>query len=124
MWWLYVLIGIAILITGFVILSITQAKKASIKLDEETFRLAMRKGQLIDVRSKKEFQEGHIIGARNISINILMRSFSQLRKDKPIYLYCNNGKLSQRAAVILRANGYFEIYQLDKGLKNWHGPLK
>ena len=106
------------------ILTYFQAKHSSIKLKEEDFKKVMRKGQLIDVRSKQEFDSGHINGARNISIQAIIRNLHQLRKDQPIYLYCANGRRSARAALFLRSRGYEEIYELENGLKGWNGPLK
>ncbi len=122
---IYWILIILVAFIGFIILlSFFQAKKASVKLNEEEFKNSMRKGQLVDVRPKQEFQSGHINGARNINMQMIMRSFHQLRKDQPIYLYCNTGRKSSKAAIFLRTKGYYELYELDKGLKNWNGPLK
>jgi len=120
----WILIGIALIVILFIILTYFQAKKASIKLNEEDFKKHMRKGQLIDVRSQQEYKSGHINGARNINIQTIMRNFHHLRKDQPIYLYCNNGRKSSRAAIFLRARGYADIYELENGLRNWSGLLK
>ncbi len=123
-WYHYALIFLTSFLIFVFIFSIIQAKKASIKLTPEQFKEHMRKGQLIDVRSKQEFDAGHINGARNINIQTIMRNYHSLRKDQPIYLYCSTGKRSSRAALFLRSKGYHEIYELDKGLRNWNGPLK
>lgn len=120
----WILIGIALFVVFLIILTYFQTKKASIKLNEEEFKKVMRKGQLVDVRSKQEFDAGHINGARNVTIQNIMRNLHHLRKDQPIYLYCNTGRRSSRAAVFLRAKGYQDIYELENGLKNWNGPLK
>ena len=37
-------------------------------LNEEEFRAGYRKAQLIDVREPNEFDDGHILGARNIPL--------------------------------------------------------
>src|SRR5690606_19650452 len=116
--------GVVLLFIFLFILTYFQAKHSSIKLKEEDFKKVMRKGQLIDVRSKQEFDSGHINGARNISIQAIIRNLHQLRKDQPIYLYCANGRRSARAALFLRSRGYEEIYELENGLKGWNGPLK
>lgn len=116
--------GIVLLFILLFILTYFQTKNSSIKLNEEDFKKVMRKGQLIDVRTKQEYDAGHINGARNITIQAIIRNFHQLRKDQPIYLYCANGRRSARAALFLRSRGYEEIYELEKGLKGWSGPLK
>ncbi|MCG3084740.1 rhodanese-like domain-containing protein, partial [Anoxybacillus sp. LAT27] len=60
-------------------------------LTEEEFRAGYRKAQLIDVREPDEFAAGHILGARNIPLTQLRMRMKELRKDQPIYLYCQNG---------------------------------
>lgn len=122
--WYYIFGGLALLLVVLIFISNKQAKKASILLEIEEFKKTMRKGQLIDVRSKNEFNTGHINGARNISLQMITREYHKLRKDQPVYLYCANGKRSNRAAVLLRGKGFIELYQLKDGLKAWNGSLK
>ena len=110
---------------GAILISLRrEAKKSVIPLSEKEFITNMRKGQLIDLRKKEEFENAHINGARNIPSAILARSTGKIRKDLPIYLYCEQGKRSKRAAFLLKSKGYENIYQLDGGLENWSGALK
>lgn len=123
-WWHYLIIIISILLIVMVVLSFREARKASVRLSPEDFKQQMRKGQLIDVRSREEFNKGHINGARNIHVSQIPREYKKLRSDLPIYLYCSTGKRSNRAAVYLTARGFTQIYQLDNGLQSWNEPLK
>ena len=93
-------------------------------LSEQEFIEGYRKAQLIDVREKQDFDNGHILGARNIPLNQLKTRLIELRKDKPVYLYCFNGGRSGRAAQILYKQGYREIYMLNGGFKTWTGKVK
>jgi len=79
----------------------------------------MRKGQLIDVRKKININDDKIKGARNYSIRKLGSKHVNLRKDQSVYLYCENGKLSKRAAKKLSKNGFSNIYILSKGYANY-----
>lgn len=79
----------------------------------------MRKGQLIDVRKKIENSNDKIKGARNYSIRKLGSKHVNLRKDQSIYIYCENGKLSKRAAKKLSKNGFSNIYVLSNGYANY-----
>ncbi|MDF2699325.1 MAG: hypothetical protein K0Q49_881 [Haloplasmataceae bacterium] len=124
MWLLYVGLGLIAVIGFLFVFSYFQAKKSSVKMDAENFKQNMRKAQLIDVRNKNEYDAGHINGARNISISMLTREYAKLRKDQPIYLYCDSGKRSSRASVFLRSRGFINIIELKEGLKGWDGPLK
>jgi len=79
-------------------------------------------GTLLDVRTLGEFKNGHIKDAGQLNYYAL--DFSQrllmLSKDQPIYLYCNTGYRSQRAAEILVENGYKNVYNLEHGILEWN----
>ncbi|WP_407938516.1 rhodanese-like domain-containing protein [Niallia nealsonii] len=91
---------------------------------EEEFRQGYRKAQLIDVREPNEFDAGHVLGARNIPLSQLKMRQGEIRPDKPVYLYCQNGMRSGRAAQTLHRKGYKELTQLQGGFKKWSGKVK
>jgi rhodanese-related sulfurtransferase len=71
----------------------------------------MAKGaQIIDVRSKSEFNQGHIGVAKNISLDTLPRTLPKINKAKPVITCCASGARSARAKNILLANGFKEVY--------------
>ena len=63
---------------------------------------------LIDVRTPGEYAGGHLEGAMNI--NWLDADFKaragELDKDKTIYVYCQKGGRSAKAAAVLDSMGY------------------
>lgn len=79
-------------------------------------------GTLLDVRTLGEFKNGHIKEAGQLNYYAL--DFKQklllLPKDQPIYLYCNTGYRSQRAAEILVENGFNNVYNLEHGIMEWN----
>lgn len=93
-------------------------------LTEKEFQAGYRKAQLIDVRETSEFERGHILGARNIPVTQMKQRLIELRKDKPVYLYCQNSSRSSRAAQLLHKNKYTDINQLKGGFKKWNGKIK
>lgn len=93
-------------------------------LNQDQWIEGYRKAQLIDVREPQEYDSGHILGARNIPVTQLKQRLVEIRKDKPVYLYCQKSSRSGRAAQILHKQGYKEIYQLKGGFKNWTGKIK
>ncbi|TQS74703.1 rhodanese-like domain-containing protein [Ornithinibacillus gellani] len=93
-------------------------------LTEEQFRQGYRKAQLIDVREPQEFKNGHILGARNIPLTQMKQRLIEMRKDKPVYLYCQSSTRSARAAQLLHKHGYEDINQLKGGFKKWTGKVK
>ena len=93
-------------------------------LDREDYKMAISKGkvQLVDVRTRGEFMSGHIKGASNIDFfqgSAFRAAFSKLKKDKPLYMYCQSGNRSQKAARMLVDMGFQEVYDLRGGYRIW-----
>lgn len=78
--------------------------------------------QLVDVRTEREFNAGHIPNALNI--NFFSRSFfiemDKLDKAEPLYLYCRGGSRSSKAAYKLAQRGFKDIYDLQGGILKWN----
>ncbi|MFF5995403.1 MULTISPECIES: rhodanese-like domain-containing protein [unclassified Lysinibacillus] len=122
-----VFITIAIIlgvIIAYVLINSFRLKKAVTNLTQEQFIQGYRKAQLIDLRDPKEFEAGHILGARNIPMTQLNQRHKEIRSDLPVYLYCQNTGRSARAALMLKKKGCNQIYQLQGGFKTWTGKVK
>ncbi len=66
---------------------------------------------IIDVRSKGEFDGGHIKGSINIPVDALANNLSKLKdKNKTIITCCASGMRSAVAKNTLTANGYTQVY--------------
>lgn len=65
---------------------------------------------IIDVRTKEEFDAGHIHGSLNIPLDELGKNLNWLVKDVPIIVCCASGSRSQMAKFILQANNFKEVY--------------
>jgi rhodanese-related sulfurtransferase len=75
------------------------------------YQALMQKGAIIlDVRTKNEFQSGHIKGAVNIPVQTLGSNLSKLKKDRPIITCCASGMRSASAKSILQSNGFNEVH--------------
>jgi len=121
--WFTAIIIIAAVV-AYTLISYYRQKKIMKSLTEEEFKAGYRKAQLIDVREPNEFANGHILGARNIPLSQLKMRLKEIRTDKPVYLYCQNGARTGRAAQILYKYGCRDLYQLKGGYKNWTGKIK
>ncbi|MEA3446689.1 MAG: thioredoxin domain-containing protein [Bacteroidota bacterium] len=79
-------------------------------------------GILLDVRTKHEFKNEHIedSGQLNYYAFDFRKKLLMLPKDQPIYLYCNTGYRSEKAAKILINNGYSNVYNLEHGIMEWN----
>ena len=76
---------------------------------------------LLDVRTEKEYAEGHLKGSVCIDVtqaNFLAKAEKQLPKDKTIALYCRSGRRSKKAAELL-ANAGYRVVELSIGFLGW-----
>ncbi|MDN4493323.1 rhodanese-like domain-containing protein [Ureibacillus aquaedulcis] len=121
---LYTIAIILGLIIVYVLVNTLRLKKAVTNLTQDEFIQGYRKSQLIDVREVKEFEAGHILGARNIPSTQLRQRYKEIRPDLPVYLYCQNAGRSARTALFLKKKGYNQVYQLQGGFKTWTGKVK
>ena len=65
---------------------------------------------VIDVRTRREFQEGHLKESINIPLKNLQEQLTKLNKSKPIITCCASGARSATAKSILKANGFSEVH--------------
>lgn len=66
--------------------------------------------KIIDVRSKNEYESGHISNAINFDlIDLINGKFPQAEKDEQIILYCASGGRSERAKHALESAGYINV---------------
>lgn len=72
----------------------------------------MQKGALvIDVRTKAEYNAGHIKGSTNIPLKSLPENLNKLEaKGQPIITCCASGMRSASARQLLKSKGFQEVY--------------
>jgi rhodanese-related sulfurtransferase len=89
-------------------------------LTAEDFRSNMRKGQLVDIRSKEDFTKERINGSRNYPNKDIFQSLHLFRADQPVFLYANSDKGTVKTvAKKLLKKGFKPVYVLIGGLDNW-----
>ena len=82
--------------------------------------------QLVDVRTAKEFKEGHIGNAINIDFNSpdFEVNIQKLNKSKRVYLYCRTGNRSAKASQKMSILGFRKLYVLPTGIEGWNKEKK
>jgi rhodanese-related sulfurtransferase len=75
--------------------------------------------QIVDVRTPEEFAKGSLPNARNIPLAAIAERGKELKKDRPVLLFCNSGTTAGRAAAQLRSDGFAEVYTLAGGIGAW-----
>lgn len=68
--------------------------------------LVERGAMIVDVRTRGEFDSGHVKGSLNIPLNELPGQMQKIRKDKPVIVCCASGMRSASARSLLEKNGY------------------
>ena len=80
---------------------------------------------LLDVRTLREFESGHLPGAKHLHVDELRDRLDELEKGKQIVVYCQTGIRSYRACRILMNMGFQEVKNVTGGLSCWkYGSLE
>ena len=121
--WSLIILGLLLLLTAcssptknnqeMVFLNIT-AEEARKLMDSEKDRI------ILDVRSREEFDQGHIPGAILIPNTEIEAKAADLLPDKDqlILVYCRSGRRSKLAAQSLADLGYTNIREFG-GILDW-----
>ncbi|AEJ40608.1 Rhodanese domain protein [Sulfobacillus acidophilus TPY] len=75
--------------------------------------------QVIDLRSPKAFQAGHIAGSVNIPFALLGGNLNRLNPHEPVVLVSQSLQSAAQANAVLRLLGY-RSYVLKQGLASWN----
>lgn len=76
---------------------------------------------VLDVRTKGEFNRGHIEGAvrNNYFSTKFKKRLRALDKTKPYLVHCKSGHRSERVVKIMVKEGFTDITHLDGGYDAW-----
>ena len=82
---------------------------------------AAKTNVLLDVRTKKEYDAGHIPGAVLIDFNTpdFDKKIATLDKDKTYLVHCAVGGRSAKAAAKMSTLNFKSVYNLEGGYRAW-----
>jgi outer membrane protein assembly factor BamB len=93
---------------------------SSISPDELAKRIADGTAPVIlDVRSKREFDQGHVPGAVHVPFWQVGRHWRQLERESPLVVYCGHGPRAYMAGAALKRRGFDKIIYLAGHMKKW-----
>ena len=97
-----------------------ELQKADV-IDIEEFKtyLGKEEVQIVDVRGKTEFEEGHVEGAENVFVGTLPQNLDKISKEKQVVIHCQSGDRSAIAYSVLRKNGFNNVKNYSGGMKEW-----
>jgi len=87
--------------------------------------LASRVGKnglfILDVRTPREWNSGHVAGATHVPANDLPQRFDVLPKDRTIHIICGSGYRSSIASSVLKRAGRSDVVNVVGGMTAWMG---
>lgn len=85
----------------------------------------VRNALLVDVRNPSEYNGGHIPGSINFAMSRILKEAEEAFPDQsqPIFVYCQSGARSARAAKLLELMGYEHVTDLG-GISGWQGSVE
>ena len=75
--------------------------------------------QLIDIREKYEYEDGHIKPSINIPMGEFLEKLDELSRTKQIIIYCNTGRRSKPVVYMTYKLHNITLYNLEGGYKNF-----
>ena len=94
----------------------------NIYMDVEELKDNISRGEdiiILDVRTRKEYNLGHIEGAVNIPIDELRDNLDRLDKNSKIIVHCRTSYRSYLAYRILKNNGFANVWNLNGSYLSW-----
>ncbi len=79
----YFLGAIVLILIIYFVVTMSRLRKAVTNLTQEEFIEGYRKAQLIDVREAKDYDAGHILGARNIPYSQFRQRLKRSDRTSP-----------------------------------------
>ncbi|XIF20310.1 MAG: rhodanese-like domain-containing protein [Acetilactobacillus jinshanensis] len=119
-----VLLVLILIWFGYLLINHIRIHKIAKFITQKQFIKGKRRAQIVDLRERKAFNAGHILGARNIPFSTFRTFYNGIRRDMPVFLYDQSTALSSRAAFYLHKKGYQKLYILKEGYRNWTGKTK
>ena len=102
---------VLVLLMCFCICGCGSVEENSVITNEQIEKIMLEeKYVIIDVRTKEEYDTGHIKDALNIPYDIIDENI-EIEKDTIIFVYCRSGNRSSIAYNTLKTLGY-EVYDL------------
>lgn len=76
---------------------------------------------ILDVRTVREYRDGHLKGSKLIPIRTLPERIREIRdyRESEIIVYCAAGGRSRRAADFLSKRGFTGIFNMVGGIREW-----
>lgn len=111
-------------ILGVVLLTgCSNGSESAMNLDSVAFEAKTQEPGVVilDVRTKEEFDEGHIANAININVesDTFLSEIAKLDKSKTYAVYCRSGRRSADAVAKMSNEEFISLANLNGGVIDW-----
>jgi len=111
-------------ILGVVLLTgCSNGSESAMNLDSVAFEAKTQEPGVVilDVRTKEEFEEGHIANAININVesDTFLSEIAKLDKSKTYAVYCRSGRRSADAVAKMSNEEFISLANLNGGVIDW-----
>ena len=98
------------------------ASYSEVSAQEAAALIASSDPFILDVRTEREFNGGHIEGATLLPVQELHKRIGELSayKERPVFVYCRSGNRSTVAGKALIDAGFTQVINLRRGIAEWH----
>ena len=116
-----ILVAVVLISGGFLLEPYIRKRSMGPSLsNEEAIDYINKKNAFIlDVRATKDFKRGAIAGSKSIPIDGFEGRVNEVPKDRPVIVVDTVTTSSLKAAKVLRAQGYKDVFVLEGGIKGW-----
>lgn len=120
-WWLFLALVVILALLARTFIGPGRIK--SVRPLEAVQMINRQDALVVDVRTDKEYQEGHILNALHIPLGVFKNRLAELEpyKNQGIVLVCRSGARSGQAAAILNKQGFTAAHNLNGGIMAWQG---
>lgn len=101
-----ILVFCGIILAVYILYKVYQYQTMDRGLDQ----LVKNGAVILDVRTEKEFEMGHIEGSVNISLGTIRERYTELDPKKVYITVCSHGLRSVKAEKILKERGFKKVY--------------
>ena len=99
-------------------------KYDNVTIEEAKEMIDNGEANVLDVRNKTEYDEGHIENADHIMVGTLKNRLEEVDASKTVIVHCQGGARSAIATSLLKAKGIDNIVNMPGGYSKWSTEVK
>jgi glyoxylase-like metal-dependent hydrolase (beta-lactamase superfamily II)/rhodanese-related sulfurtransferase len=89
------------------------------QMDVEQLRTRLGDVEVLDVRRRGEYQDGHVPDAVNVPLDVLAEHVAEIDRLRPLAIICASGYRSSTAASLLQRQGFAQLANVAGGTNAW-----